>query len=411
LDKVTHVNYSKSGGAGIVAKTLSEYQRNYSKYQSELITKINENHRKEPFVNWKITLLATIDEYLVKNRKSKTMISLYRNISDSEFIERVKTKSTLLHLHWLNGLMTYEDVSVISSNKTPIVWTLHDMEPFTGGCHQALSCQGYLRQCALCPEVKKNYHNYIKSQHNLKFSLKKNLKNVVFVTPSEWLRKKANNSSILGEHRIHLVKNPINNLFFKMSKLEKRRESYGISEKDIVLGFVSTNLNFSLKNYLELKNLVKNLNQFSDTRYILLAIGKIENSKKEDNILEVGYVSSVEEMSEFYQMMDILISVSEAESFGLTVAEAAACRVPALVLAGTGSEEVVRDTKGGASFGDFRDLRNILNGLDGEKKIIYNWKNNICRSKVNQYKVSEIAKKYDMLYLKAIKMVRLSPMR
>jgi glycosyltransferase involved in cell wall biosynthesis len=65
-----------------------------------------------------------------------------------------------------------------------------------------------------------------------------------------------------------------------------------------------------------------------------------------------GFVSVLgpleeEALIEQYDLADLLLSVSFGESFGLTIAEAAARSVPAIVFAGTGSEELVTEGESG----------------------------------------------------------------
>ena len=41
----------------------------------------------------------------------------------------------ILQLHWVSTFVDYREFFSRISRKLPIVWTLHDMNPFTGGCH------------------------------------------------------------------------------------------------------------------------------------------------------------------------------------------------------------------------------------------------------------------------------------
>src|SRR5690606_37463645 len=55
----------------------------------------------------------------------------------------------VVHLHWINGGMArIEDIAAI---RKPIVWSLHDMWAFTGGCHYDGECGRYTLQCGACP--------------------------------------------------------------------------------------------------------------------------------------------------------------------------------------------------------------------------------------------------------------------
>lgn len=54
----------------------------------------------------------------------------------------------IVHLHWIcGGMMTIEDIGKI---KAPVVWSLHDMWAFTGGCHYDEECGRYEKKCGSC---------------------------------------------------------------------------------------------------------------------------------------------------------------------------------------------------------------------------------------------------------------------
>lgn len=63
----------------------------------------------------------------------------------------------IVHLHWIcGGMMTIEDIARI---KAPIVWSLHDMWAFTGGCHYDEGCEGYKESCGNCKVLGSNKEN------------------------------------------------------------------------------------------------------------------------------------------------------------------------------------------------------------------------------------------------------------
>ncbi|QVK23663.1 hypothetical protein KHX94_02775 [Shewanella dokdonensis] len=57
----------------------------------------------------------------------------------------------IIHLHWINGSMI--DIKDLHKLDKPIVWTMRDMWPFTGGCHYAIKCDGYKDYCCYCPQL------------------------------------------------------------------------------------------------------------------------------------------------------------------------------------------------------------------------------------------------------------------
>ena len=57
----------------------------------------------------------------------------------------------IIHLHWINeGFIGIEDIAQINK---PIVWPLHDMWAFTGGCHYSDGCKRYKSSCGKCPQL------------------------------------------------------------------------------------------------------------------------------------------------------------------------------------------------------------------------------------------------------------------
>ena len=66
------------------------------------------------------------------------------------------TQADVIHLHWINqGMLSLTDIRRIIQSGKPIVWTMHDMWPFTGICHYAGDCDKYATQCHNCPQLYK----------------------------------------------------------------------------------------------------------------------------------------------------------------------------------------------------------------------------------------------------------------
>ena len=59
----------------------------------------------------------------------------------------------VIHLHQIEGLLDYRDFFANAPRRRPVVWTLHDMNPFTGGCHYDGGCGRFVESCGICPEL------------------------------------------------------------------------------------------------------------------------------------------------------------------------------------------------------------------------------------------------------------------
>ena len=69
-------------------------------------------------------------------------------------------QADVIHLHWINqGMLSLKDIQRILASGKPVVWTMHDMWPFTGICHYSGECEKYTAQCHDCPLLLKPHHH------------------------------------------------------------------------------------------------------------------------------------------------------------------------------------------------------------------------------------------------------------
>ncbi|MGL5881127.1 MAG: glycosyl transferase, partial [Xenococcaceae cyanobacterium] len=108
----------------------------------------------------------------------------------------------IVNIHWING--GYLQIETIAKFKRPIVWTLHDMWAFTGGCHYTQDCDRYTSSCGACPQLNsKSDWDLSRWIWQRKAKAWQNL-NLTIVTPSHWLAKCAGNSPLLAKSRIEV---------------------------------------------------------------------------------------------------------------------------------------------------------------------------------------------------------------
>ena len=154
--KVTHLSFSKSGGAGSVASNLSTALLSLG-IDSSIQNSIDSDLRDKPFALPVHTLAAGLDEYLIKNQAFLNPVSFLREGLSTKLDSSIDTPD-VLHLHWTPGQVTMERVGNLLDEGKSIVWTLHDMWPFTAGCHYSGYCDRYQSGCNSCPAVKPVFH-------------------------------------------------------------------------------------------------------------------------------------------------------------------------------------------------------------------------------------------------------------
>lgn len=170
------------------------------------------------------------------------------------------------------------------------------------------------------------------------------------------------------------------------------RESYGITKQDFVFGFVGR-----LVADKGINELVHAFNMLEQKNIKLIMVGRYEPEldplsqetldiiQTNPNIIEVGFQKDVKK---FLAIMDLFVSPSYREGFGLSVLEANLMKVPVLVTSITGYSEIVQEGKNGF-FVNPKDTMELFNKM--KKKL--QSRDSLFAMKQNCY--DEVATKYN----------------
>lgn len=97
-----------------------------------------------------------------------------------------------------------------------------------------------------------------------------------------------------------------------------------------------------------MNDLIALANKLGDDE-ILIMIGNMKNSDVKSlpkKIIYIPSTNSQQELSCFYNLADVVVSASYAESFGLTIVEALACGTPVIVYNNTGQADIPSENTG-----------------------------------------------------------------
>ena len=118
-------------------------------------------------------------------------------------IQEIK-EADIINLHWVAGMINYKELPSALKNKN-IVWTLHDMNPFTGGCHYTGLCTKFLTNCSNCIQLGSSLYDDI-SHQNFTEKLNAYTELVIhLVTPSNWLGKEAGKSKLFSKYDVEVI--------------------------------------------------------------------------------------------------------------------------------------------------------------------------------------------------------------
>jgi len=236
----------------------------------------------------------------------------------------------IVHLHWIcGGMLRIEDLKQI---KKPIIWTLHDMWAFTGGCHYSDGCVQFQQSCGDCPQLNRGGKN------DLSRSVLRRKKNawsgldITIATPSNWLAECANESSLFGRHRVEVIHNGLDLNVFKPINKTTAREIWDlpINKKLILFGAMRAT-SVHKKGFDLLYEGIKQLTAKWSGKAELVVFGAGEPENPPDFGLPVHYLSCLYDdvsLSLLYAAADVMVTPSRQDNLPNTVVESLACGTP-----------------------------------------------------------------------------------
>jgi glycosyltransferase involved in cell wall biosynthesis len=397
--KIGHFSFSSFGGAGQVASSLQEYQLEKG-LDSSFFSLNMKNLTSHPLKYPLLTSLAIGDRYLVGKKSNPSMFSFLR--SQHSFDEIVSKISSLdvVHLHWIPGIIKISDLKTTSTNDTKFFWSIHDMWPFTGGCHYAGTCKNFLEKCSSCPQVNLGFKNIIEREFDNKLLNLRSLQDkITIVFPSNYIEKKARESKMLSEFNSVVIGNPIKITSQPIVSPKPTEDLRPISNKSLVLGLVAGDLSEKRKNVLELISWWKrHFNDFQSNVSILLIGNNGSFAKDIEGVTVISGIKESEDMNTIYSSMSLHISLSREETFGYTIIESGLMGIPSICYSNTAQSELVSDQVTGFVINKIEDLKPLLLKLLPIKEFIYKTGMNAKKNYELNFSQSVIGEKYLNLY-------------
>jgi glycosyltransferase involved in cell wall biosynthesis len=395
--KVLHVTFSESGGAGIVAKSLSQGLIDCG-VDSKIVSMTHSGIPNLAFSNPVLVIKALFDFFIVRRSVKNSLFTLFRK-STSQRIRRLIPKFDLVHLHWISGALNYGDIVDISDDQIKVVWTLHDMWPFTGGCHHSYDCKNYEVLCNECPQVRPIFHRSVESALANKVIAIRGNQKLAVVAPSKWLADRAKKSQVFNNSEVYVIPNPVDEKVFRPGDRRESRKRIGIDDSVFVVGCSAKNLHDTQKN---IKEIVLQLEEFVKEHdlpdVVLIAIGGGQLESDVIKIFHPGFVDSSEVCANLYQAMDVFVSLSLAENLPLTLIEASSSGVPIICLDRGGMAEVVIDQVSGFVISDSQDFKTVLCRIIYDEQLRNSMAANARFRAVDLFSSNAVANQYKSIY-------------
>lgn len=351
---------------------------------------------------------TTLDRLPLKiwhRHRPRTLFSL--NWAPNSSIRQLQQlQPDIVHLHWINfGFIPLRGLLKI---RKPIVWTLHDSWPFTGGCHLPENCSAFVEKCGECPQLGSSFKfDLSRICHVLKQSVYPQL-NLTIVSPSNWLADRARKSSLFRGTRIEVIPNGIDLTKFRLQSKREAKNKVGFDpdRRLIVYGAMSalTDFNKGFDLLLEALHHFKAMGGTADLAVFgadRLPDGFDSRILGDGRVHLLGEIREPDHLANVYAAADVMIVPSRSENLPFTVMESLACGTPVAAFAVGGIPELVNRVEHGILADPF-DCRQLAEGIISllqRDAIVAEQCSKIMRTSMEeQFSTGLQAKRYQLLY-------------
>jgi len=419
--RIAHLNSSNiHGGSGRAA-----YRIHKSLKEVGLDSRMFVLREFSPDLDVKVVSDKWVGKFLkkVRPRYEKQILNKYRSREKKIFSiaskginvtkEKIIRDSDIINLHWINrGFLSLKSIEQIGKLNKPIVWTLHDMWAFTGGCHYSGGCSRYKDRCGECPILNSNkFRDLSWKILSRKMKVFKEL-NLTILTPSNWLADCVKSSFLFKDCTIKVIPNPIDINVFKPIGKEKAREILNLSNnKYLVLFGVSSKANIKRKgvNYL-IEALLIISHKFPElSEKIELLVFGIPYSEKIENIpFKTHFLGALHDdftIDLCYNAADVFVLPSIEDNLPNTVIESLACGTPVVGFNVGGIPDMLTHKRNGY-LADYKSSEDIARGIKWileDKSRLSRLSKNAREKVLKNYTYEIIGEKYLKLYADLLK--------
>lgn len=346
----------------------------------------------------------TIDSLPLQLYRQRNRVLYSLNCLPSRINSRINAiNPDIINMHWING--GYFPVEAIAKFNRPLVWTLHDMWAFTGGCHYSRECDRYQQSCGRCPILKSDrdwdwsswlWRRKAKAWQNL---------NLTLVTPSKWLAECAKSSSLFKDVPVRVIPNGLDtDTYQPIDKGLARKLLKLPQDKQIILFGAISATKDPRKGFPLLQTALQHLSRQTSSEQIeLVVFGSSLPTLSTDldfNTHYLGYFYDDLALAIVYSAADVMVVPSTQEAFGQTASEALACGTPVVAFNATGLPDIVDNYQNGYLATPYQPI-DLAKGIIWVLQDAERWQklSHHARAKVRQeFTVEKQTERYHQLY-------------
>lgn len=355
--KVLTINTSDSAGGaataayrlhqGLVAQGVDAQMLSLHKTQND-DTVSSLDYSLAEVVN-RFRLLSKPDQLIARYYVGKRLIPFSASFfSAPGVLKKIREiNPDVVHLHWTHG--GFLDPMTIAKIAKPIVWSMHDMWVFTGGCQYNEGCKRYEVGCGACPVLNSNNPNDIsRTIFNRKQKAYAKMANLTIVGLSRWLAQCARDSLIFKNSNPQIVNLPngIDTNVYKPSRQRHAREALNLPlDRKIVLFGAMQATSDKRKGFHLMSESIKHLEEhFDESALALTVFGANSSSYAPTFSFPTGFVGRLNDdvsLALLYSAADVMLVPSMEENLSNIILESMACGTPVVAFNIGGNPDLI----------------------------------------------------------------------
>jgi glycosyltransferase involved in cell wall biosynthesis len=250
----------------------------------------------------------------------------------------------VINLHWIASFLDFQTFFRKVPHKTPVVWRLSDMNPFTGGCHCDFACGKFNDGCGQCPQLGSRDSNDLshqvwnRKQHVL---AKVSPEKLHFVAPCDWMARRVGTAGAFARFPLTIIPNSVDIEDFSPQERSLARDACGIPQDANVILFVSQLVEKPYKGLTVLAQALAGLSGIDKLVLVSVGFGSITIRVPIPH-LHLGPIHDNGRLAKVYSAADLFVIPSLHDNMPNTVLESMACGTPVVGFKTGGIPDMVR---------------------------------------------------------------------
>lgn len=218
-------------------------------------------------------------------------------------------------LNWVNqGTLSLKGIEKICRMGKNVIWIMHDMWNLTGICHHAMECRRFTAECGNCRLLGRHA-----SGHDLSYATRLRKKrlytrnSIRFVAVSNWLKRQAEASSLLGGQTVDVIPNP-----FNFKPLQERTRKPGERKKILFAAATLDNWIKGIETFKKAVGILADKYPETASETEIRLVGEVKNTGSIEGFrlpaCYLGTVSGEEALAAVFGECDVVVNCSHFEN-------------------------------------------------------------------------------------------------